>query len=64
MRLKLNLLSKREWEDKKKLIELNIDDLGDWEKDFKDKLGLNQYFTRKNLPLLELSAINNAKHVA
>ena len=45
MRIKNNLLSKKEWEEKRKYIERNMTDLGVRDKEIEKTLGLNVYLS-------------------
>jgi hypothetical protein len=41
-----NLLSKKEWEDKRRYLSANLKELVDKEKEVKTKLGLSEYFLK------------------
>ena len=53
LRLKQGLLLRKEWEDRKKFLAANLDDIPAKEKDFTTKLGLNDYFQNRT-SLLDL----------
>ena len=56
MRLKENLLSKKEWENKRKFLAINLEQIPEMEKEFQEKLGLNNYFKQKTTRLFESMA--------
>ncbi|CDW85561.1 UNKNOWN [Stylonychia lemnae] len=52
MRLRHNLLSQHEYEERKKFISVNLDLIPEKDKEFQEKLGIREYFMNKNSVLL------------
>lgn len=69
MRLRHNLISQKEYENRKRYLENNIDSIPEKEKEFQEKLGLTEFFIKKNNNLTAIiennsSLINNSLAVS